>query len=286
VTARKLPVAQPTKTLLEGYVARRDEVHHRALLGEKAPLTTFLAELHYPPPHKVYHWRIQLDCGCIVDRLGHTGEPTWLDEYSDDYYPGGRNKTKLPAGQWLCHNPECPRHRLVGGPVRDITEWISRDDEPYIMEGQEYEPDIVVPEKIYARWNVALSCGHRDTELVENLDWRPEDGFVPRPPPKGKYLGLRTLLKEIAKDADDEEYWRRVYAEKHPDPRPFVQCGTCKDVRGVAAYQCVGTLAPEPKPEPPLVPPKPNRAALERSLKKAEEKAAELRERLRGLDDK
>ncbi|WP_142386886.1 hypothetical protein [Mycobacterium hubeiense] len=281
--ARKLPVAQPTKNLREGYVARRDDVHRRALHSEKAPLLSFLADVHHPTPDKVYHWRIQLDCGCIVDRLGHTNEVTWLADYSDDYWPGGRNKTKLPVGQWICYNTKCPRYRETGGPMRDIVEWVSRDAEPYIMEAFEINGEVVSPEKTFARWDVALSCGHRNTELVGDLDWRPENGLTYGPAPKQRVL--RTVLKEVCRNADDEEFWRRIYTENHPRPRPFTQCHTCADVRTVNAYQCVGTLAPKPKSKSLPPPSQPRRATLERSLKKAEAQVAELQERLRKLDD-
>jgi hypothetical protein len=285
--ARKLPEAQSTKSLLEGYVSRRDEVHRQAMhstgTGMSSPVVlSLLADIHYPSPDKVYHWRIQLDCGCIVDRLGHTSEATWLADYSDDYWPGGRNKTKLPVGQWICYDPDCPRHRSSGGPVRDIVEWTSRDDEPYIMAAIEADGEIVMPEKTFARWDVVLSCGHRDTELVDDLNWKPADGLTYGPAPK--QLPLRQMLDELSKNADDEEFWRRTYAENHPKPRPFVQCHTCAEVRAAVAYQCVGPLASKPKPQPPASPPKPTRATIERKLKRAEAQAAELREQLRKLD--
>ena len=97
-----------------------------------------------------------------------------------------------------------------------------------------------------AVWDVLLSCGHLDTKFTKP-DWKPEDGPV-HPKPTKKWRRLEELLPIVAKDQDDEAYWRRIYAEMHPEPAPFKQCHTCANLRSVVAYERVGWVAPKPKP--------------------------------------
>jgi hypothetical protein len=79
-------------------------------------------------------------------------------------------------------------------------------------------------------------------------------------------------------DADEEEYWRRMYAEHHPDPAPFTRCHTCACIRTIAAYERVGWLAGKKTPIKPKPAP---RKSLERRLRKLESEAAQLREQLK-----
>jgi hypothetical protein len=37
--------------------------------------------------------------------------------------------------------------------------------------------------------------------------------------------GAGGIVPVVAKDEDDEAYWRRIYAEKHPEPVPFLVNG-------------------------------------------------------------
>ena len=130
----------------------------------------------------------------------------------------------------------------------------------------------------YAVWDVVLSCGHFTQEHTER-GWKPEDGPVHRK--SSKRLPLNQVLEEIAKgDPDEEAYWRRRYAEHHPDPAPFTQCRTCACIRSITAYQRVGWLAKKAEPaEPQPIP----RKTLERRLQKLESEAAQLREQLDNL---
>ncbi len=82
-------------------------------------------------------------------------------------------------------------------------------------------------------------------------------------------------------DSDEEAYWRRLYAEGHPEPAPFTRCNTCAGVRSVVAYQRLGWLAPKKKPVTPVKPKPVPRKTLERRLKKLESEAAQLREQLK-----
>jgi len=129
-----------------------------------------------------------------------------------------------------------------------------------------------------AVWDVLVSCDHFGHQTAE-LDWDPSEG--PRHQKCKKWRGLDEMLEVVAQgDPDKENYWRRMYAEDHPEPAPFVYCYTCARIRSIVAYQRIGWLEPKPKPAKPKPSP---RTAMERRLKKLELEAADLRERLRNL---
>jgi hypothetical protein len=127
----------------------------------------------------------------------------------------------------------------------------------------------------YAVGDVVLSCGHFTQEHTKP-GWKPEDGPVHRK--NSKRLSLNQVLEEIANgDPDEEAYWRRMYAENHPDPAPFTRCRTCARLRTISAHQRVGWLAGTKTP----VKPKPTpRKTLERRLQELASQAAQLRDRL------
>lgn len=171
--------------------------------------------------------------------------------------------------------------------MREIVEWIRRRDQPQISEPLEIDGEVIGSRKDYAVWEVLLSCGHYDQEWLDDLDWKPEDGIGRKKPSKKGFLPLDELLAEILKDRgeqDDEEFWRRVYAENHPDPVPFAQCKTCGNLRSMVAYERVGFLAPKPKPVKPIKPKPVARKTLERRLQKLEAEAAQLREELKNRE--
>ncbi|BBY05408.1 hypothetical protein [Mycobacterium noviomagense] len=197
--------------------------------------------------------------------------------------PSVRGKDKLPPGQWLCqYNSECRRYRSHGGPVRDIVEWARRRDDLHTIKPLEIDGKVIRPAKEYALWDVVLGCGHFHQERTEP-DWKPDDGIGHNKPSK-KWRGLEEMLEMVAHgDPDEEEYWRRVYAENHPEPVPFTRCHTCACLRSVVAYQRVGWVAPKPKPIKPVKPKPPRRETLQRRLQKLESEAAQLREQLKNL---
>ena len=186
---------------------------------------------------------------------------------------------RLPNGQFLCHSPDCTRYQQ-GGPVRDIVSWIRRRDNLYVSEPLVIDGKTIRGEKQQAVWDVLLSCDHFGHQTAEP-DWDPKEG--PRHHKGKKRRGLDDMLEVVAQgDPDKENYWRRMYAEDHPEPAPFVYCYTCPRIRSIVAYQRIGWLEPKPKPVKPKPPP---RKTLERRLKKLEADAADLRERLKNLPD-
>jgi hypothetical protein len=75
-----------------------------------------------------------------------------------------------------------------------------------------------------------------------------------------------------------EAYWRRMYAEHHPDPRASHAATPAHAYATIAAYERVGWLAGKKTPIKPKLAP---RKSLERRLRKLESEAAQLREQLK-----
>jgi len=97
------------------------------------------------------------------------------------------------------------------------------------------------------RATVDVAVGHQEHAQP---GWSPEDGQVHRKNMKSR--PLEEVLEVVAKgDADEETYWRRMYAEHHSDPAPFTRCHTCACIRTVAAYERVGWLAGSKTPVKP-----------------------------------
>lgn len=192
--------------------------------------------------------------------------------------PSIYGKAHLGAGQLLCFDPKCARYRAFGGPVRDIAEWIRLRDNRFSSEPLEIDGEIILAAREYEVWDIVLSCGHFDQERTEP-GWKPDDGPVHRENPNRRPLD--EVLDEIAQgDPDQEDYWRRMYADNHPDPAPFTRCHTCARIRTITAYQRVGWLA---RKKPPVKRKPPPRKTLERRLLKLESDAAQLREQLDNL---
>jgi hypothetical protein len=270
VIERKLPgEPTPRAELVRHY---EDWKHRNHMAG---PVEAFLFDVHVPKPEETYQWRIELDCGCIRDVVSRSDDVPSLMDRSGKYW-GWDKEVALAASQWLCMDPKCDNHRSHGGPVRDIAEWTKRHDDPYVLKPIEIDGEIIGREKTYAKWDVVLSCGHRDTELTA-LEWKAEDGPTY---PRRRHIGLKNMLRDICRNEDDEAYWRRVYAEKHPEPVPFSQCRTCANLRSVVAYERVGWVTSKPKPIKPVKPQPAPRKTLERRLQKLETEAAALREEL------
>lgn len=197
----------------------------------------------------------------------------------DSRRPLVSGEDRLPNGQFFCHSPDCTRYQQ-GGPVRDIVSWIRRRDKLHIREPLVIDGKILRGEVQEAVWDVLLSCDHFGHQTAE-FDWDPSEG--PRHQKGKRWRGLDEMLEVVAQgDPDKETYWRRMYAEDHPEPAPFVYCYTCARIRSIVAYQRIGGLEPKPKPAKPKPSP---RKTLERRLRKLEAEAAELRNQLKNLAD-
>jgi hypothetical protein len=163
-------------------------------------------------------------------------------------------------------------------------EWRKRHDDLHHSEPIEIDGETIGKPHDDAVWDVLLSCGHLDTEFTKP-DWKPAHGSI-HPKPTNKWRGLEEILPVVAKDQDDEEYWRRIYAEKHPEPAPFKQCHTCANMRFVVAYERVGWVKAKPKPpKVPKSPKPPSRRRLQTRLRKLEAEAEQLREDLKKLEE-
>jgi hypothetical protein len=242
-------------------------------LEGSSPVRKLLLNTYFPALEDAFHWFVTLDCGCTRDLVTRSADKGDLFSRSDEYFD-----TKLPAGQRLCGDPQCPKPRKYsGGPVRDIAEWTRRHDDLHVTEsrtiaGQEF------PAQERARWDVTLACGHTTTTQTEP-DWQPEHGYtVSTTKAKVSLTKFLTLWEE----EDDKTYWKRVYTERFPTPTPFMRCDACANVRSIKRAKLIGPLAskqarPEPAPEPDP------RSVLEERIRQAEDKVARMRKRLEGL---
>lgn len=177
-------------------------MEERKLPGDPQPLDEFIKRWEWrwkprwgPPSDRelfeilsaMYRWRIQLDCGCIIERYTEGPDADTVDELaeiSDSVLYSGASTFRLPPGSLDCRyesGKECPR--FAGeGPVRDIVTWKHR--EPQIQTMQRYQlAGTWIEKRQYAIWHVALSCGHPYQETAPP-DWCPEDGFPPQEAPQ------------------------------------------------------------------------------------------------------
>lgn len=192
-------------------------------------------------------------------------------------------RARLDAGQFLCQDPNCPKDRAFGGPVRDIVEWVRRRDDLHVQRPLEIDGETIGEVRECAVWDVILSCGHFDQRLTDP-DWDPADGPVRKKTKNQR--SLAEVLEVVADgDADEEEYWRRMYAEGHPQPAPFTRCRTCACARTVVAYERVGWLAPKKKSVATVQPKPVARRTLERRLQKLESQVSQVRQQLESLPD-
>ncbi|MGP4111340.1 hypothetical protein ACTWP5_10530 [Streptomyces sp. 4N509B] len=242
-----------------------------------APLWVLLA----PDPDEFYRWRVQLDCGCIIEVWTSGKEKLPAErQWSDPVH-----KAWLPAGQTFCHHDDAPT-----APYRDITEWGDRREVAFPADPVEprhgLDPEtwaLIRHDEPHtsAFWTVTLACGHV-TEVATDVEWKPADG-----PKRVSAERLRKMIAEFEADPGREgerehEHEKRMLTEGWPRPAPEHLCYTCPRARSIVAYQRIGWLVPrKPEPKPPKPP---SRATLERRLKEAEAETERLREQLTQLD--
>jgi hypothetical protein len=87
------------------------------------PLWVFWA----PDPKDIFRWRIQLDCGCVEERIKHSlrggdddDKPSSGIATASDFNPLSREW--LPPGEFLCSG----KHRKRAQPIRDVGDWGER----------------------------------------------------------------------------------------------------------------------------------------------------------------
>jgi hypothetical protein len=107
VVERKLPGAPIPR---EQLVRQFEDWRWRNV--NKGPGQAAIFDLLVPKPEDTYQWRIQLNCGCIRDVVTNGDTLERLVQRSDKYHHW-HSEEQLPAGQWLCHDPKCPQHRLT-----------------------------------------------------------------------------------------------------------------------------------------------------------------------------
>lgn len=283
------------------------DLKERKLPGEPQPLDEFIKrwewrwrwqrlsadELH-EMLSAMYRWRIELDCGCIVERYTEGPDADSVDELaeiSDTVLTTGVTWFQLPPGSLTCRmesDQDCPRY-TGDVPLRDIVTWQHRQPE-VITSRRQVINGVVIEKHQYVWWDVVLSCGH-PTRTTALPDWRPEDGPTARAVPMSPARGdkLRSSCVERGEASEDAEATVRHFELGCPRPRTFDQCSACGRSRSMVGYERVGWMVPPPPP--PLPPPPDPRIALRKQLEreaakaeKAAAQAARLRAELDALD--
>lgn len=282
---RRLPGrARPQKEALREY---EEEVQKRR---RNLPIDKrVLGDLLYPNAEKLYRWRIQLDCECVIETLTYGAEnlPT------DNQWTNGAG-FRLPAGQVIC-----PDHIRDGqAPYREIVEWGTQKIHDFPADPVEPQDDwdpetwkkIRRPEPHQAAfWSVTYSCGHQDNVCVGDVNWKPGD--EPRRLSAKRLAEIRTEIEEYRaanpdspyETKEDREHEDRYVERGCPRPDPEDRCHSCLSARQIVAYQKVGWLVAPPKP---TTPPTPEEVAAQARKKAAarERKIAKLKAELAALE--
>ncbi|WP_079430777.1 MULTISPECIES: hypothetical protein [Streptomyces] len=242
-----------------------------------------------PDPDSYYRWRVQLDCACIKELL----TPDDCTPPSERQWRGLGNGGALPQGQVYCRHDDS-----VDAPYRDIIEWGERREVSFPADPVEppewAEADVWAVIRHHeahtsAFWKITLACGHLEEVVAPTLDWKPDDG-----PRLAEAKRVKQMIEEfeqawasdpMLQPEAEREHTRRMLAAGWPRPMPEQSCHTCPHARAIVAYQHVGWLIPRkeaPKPEDPP----PDRAVLERRLRRAEAEAERLRVQLSGHEER
>ena len=90
----------------EELIRQYDEWRRANMQG--GPGRAAIFELLVPAPEETYQWRVQLDCGCVRDVVTRADSVDSLLARSDKYWAWNAEEL-LPAGQWLCRDPNALR---------------------------------------------------------------------------------------------------------------------------------------------------------------------------------
>lgn len=269
---QKLPgKPRPRTEVLSDYQAQR---------GRVRPEVRVLRDLLIPPPEEMFRWRVQLDCGCIHERLSCRDQIHPAEWQENDAV----TQRRLPKGQMSCRHGDD-----VWSEYQEISSWSD------VPEVREFGPDPIEPRdgidpetwakicrdeaREVAFWPVELSCGHPADVVVSDLDWKPGD------PP---HLVSDERAAEMLAEFDDDpttfdeprhpgwrEYVRRMIELRWPSPQPEQDCRICPHARTIVAFERVGWLVPPPEPD--IKKRNPSKATLQRRLEKAEKAVERIR---------
>jgi hypothetical protein len=274
-----LPEPEDSIDIKTAYAQRQQK---NLMTGKGALWSLLVADLD-----TVFEWRVELACGCVHQAItggGDSSNPEKLLTASVGYVFLD-SSVRLPPGQRVC---SCYRGGGKGhrsGPVRDIAEWVDRDNtvkvmEPLVLGGKE-----IRGESAYVSWYVLLDCGHIES-VITKPDWGPQDGFTPEN--RGKRRPRGEVEREFRKlYADDEHhlaYMIRLLDEKWPEPVPFTNCHACLHSHYVVAYQPVGLVSPPPKPPRKAPRQKSREEILRGQVKRTERELSRLRMELKATE--
>jgi hypothetical protein len=238
------------------------------------------------PPTEVIRWRLELECGHVVERLT-TKSKTPLDLKEPDRIHG----RYLPMGEFFCFEQHGDRPFMY----RQVIEWGERrtqDFEPEPAECPEgkgpelYELMRRKTRTTKAFWKVTLECGHGD-EICTSVDWLPEHDADLADQNRRAEMALEhdayltTDPPRTEREKSRHDHYRRMIDIGWPLPTPEQACHTCQIASGLVAYQRVGWLQkPPPKPKPPLT----KEQRLRERLERAEAEVAKVQRQLEDLD--
>jgi hypothetical protein len=217
-----------------------------------------------------YRWSVKLDCGCTTEALtyGEEHPPTdgpFIKVLGDKntghaihrtfVIDAGSRMLGMTPGYLWCSGHGSPEH-----PWQQITKWV-RSHKGYSSDSK----------REYAAWTVILSCGHVDSAIITEADWRPEHGHKPNPELAER--GRRMLARKNCPDATRSWCEPRV-ADGYPEPDTGQNCSSCDYLRRIIPFEPIGPLTWPGDRE------RPSRATLTRRLNAAERETMELEEKL------
>jgi len=241
-------------------VLREYEEYVRKIRSNCPADQRILVDIFWPSPEKLYRWRVQLDCECVIETLTCGDKKLPID----NRWTNGMG-FPLPAGQVIC-----VEHRKDGqAPYREIVKWGVQKIHDFPADPVEPQDDwdpetwkkVRRPEPHQAAfWSVTFSCGHQDEVCVGDVDWKPGD--EPRRVTPKRLAELRAEIEEYRashpdckyESKEDREHEDRYLDRGCPRPDPEDRCYSCLSTRQIVAFQRVGWLVTKPKPTAPPTP--------------------------------
>jgi hypothetical protein len=230
-----------------------------------------LVDFYVSKDEEVFRWRVQLDCGCIEERMTK----------NDDTPPktGGRCSTHLStAYREIVLRQDRRVEDREPEPV-EPPDWWPGDEEGHTWE--RYRASKPPSEAV---WTALLVCGH-SVEQRTSVDFDPDLGGETLADFPERLADIRASLLEgehQSRDPERHAHLERMLELGWPSPSPEVCCYTCVDNRKIEVFQPIGWLVPR-TPEP-TEQRRPSRTVIKRRLRAAEAAAERARAELAELD--
>ncbi|GLY96569.1 hypothetical protein [Actinoplanes sp. NBRC 103695] len=260
---RRLPGrARPAALVLREYRQSRAATLDAVDVGERDLMAASI-----PEAELMFRWRIQLDCGDIVELL------TCGTERVPSAMSWSWAGSPMREGTYGCGG-----HRAAETPYQQVRRYLRRST-LHLEADEKLERG---PETV-GYWTVELACGHREHQITP-LRWHPRDGHRQTQPNDPREVAERKSRLEAIKDsvgALDYEHWILQIEQGRLEPDPMTTCETCSYEQPIIAFQRIGWLVPptaaEASPAPNQAPPQPTRSELEHRVAVLEAELARLK---------